>query len=427
MAIIQRKTMTGEAKDVATNAIKKETAKGNQTMIQLNQQRSVLNGLTQSQVLAANNQLDQVGKDIYQAQRQQRAQSASLGLMGQVANLRDTAAVAAMAQRELNTITNNIDQNAMAIAGQQDAINVAQVQAAQESIVEDYTQKLIDDGVAKRDRGREAYNAITGTLTGAAKGALGGWGASKGLQGILNPNTGIFKKAVSGLMLGGGLNMFADDLGKTIDIGNQNYGSGTTPYADSKYSSKGWATALGGTGALGLGIGVLDKRTRALDWSKQARIDFVDGSGFFGKRFAAGMEYGTSNVYENKWTISREKYMHNENILRQTPGRKPKGSGKSLFSRDKTGNMKTKGTVKVGTGSGAKLMNVQTLATKMNPWVIGISAAVGGLLGGLKGGLQKKYKLNKDDLYNMKGDTMQQFSDWGMELDQALIDAVYNK
>lgn len=40
-------------------------------------------------------------------------------------------------------------------------------------------------------------------------------------------------------MLGGGLNMFADDLGKTIDIGNQNYGSGTTPYADSKYSSKG--------------------------------------------------------------------------------------------------------------------------------------------------------------------------------------------
>lgn len=59
--------------------------------------------------------------------------------------------------------------------------------------------------------------------------------------------------------------------------------------------------------------------------------------------------------------------MHNENILRQTPGRKPKGSGKSLFSRDKTGNMKTKGTVKVGTGSGAKLMNVQTLATKMNP------------------------------------------------------------
>lgn len=165
MAIIQRKTMTGEAKDVATQAIKKETAKGNQMMIQLNQQRSILDGLTQSQVLAANNQLDQVGKDIYRAQRQQRAASASLGLMGQVANLRDTAAIADLAQRELNTITNNIDQNAMSIAGQQDAINVAQVQAAKDSIVENYTQKLIDDGVAKRDRGREAWNAITGTVT----------------------------------------------------------------------------------------------------------------------------------------------------------------------------------------------------------------------------------------------------------------------
>lgn len=145
MAIIYRKTLTGQAKDIKDAAVKK-AATYNTNIVALNQQRNILGAQSSSLVANTNYSLNQVSKNIYQAQRQKAAESAMLGLTGAIAQVRDTVNLQTNIANELGSIINEAEQGAMNIAGQQSALNEAEVQYAANEILDTYANQLIEEG-----------------------------------------------------------------------------------------------------------------------------------------------------------------------------------------------------------------------------------------------------------------------------------------
>lgn len=367
MAVIKRKLLYDEAKDIADKGIKMGIANGNQVLVNLQQQREMISAQQQSQVQSVNNQINNIAKSIYQASRQQRAKSASLGYMGDIADLRDNLTIQDAATSELNSVIDQSEVNAINIAGQQNAINVAEVQTATNEIKDAYTDHLIDTGVAKQDIGRQILNGFTGALTGAIKGLIGGKIVSSSTKTLLNPASGMFKKGLAAAGLYGVANFAVNDMGKMVNVGNENYGDGRTLYNEKRGQtamSHGMLTAgLLGMGATALGA-KLGKKGGLLDTALQAK--------FLERR---------SNMAKS-----------------------------SLFKAAAT----------KGGGVFAKMKG----AMKMNPWVAAASAGIGAIIGGVSAGMKKKYKLDMNDIIGT--DTYNQFSDFGLDLSD-MSDIVKNR
>lgn len=178
MAVIVRNRLTGQAKDIKDRAVKKQISMGNQALVGLGQQRSLVDSQQQGLVSMTNATLGQVQDNIYRAQRSAKADSAMLGYSSAVSELRDASSVQDMVSQELNNVVNQAEQGAISLSGQQSAINKAEVQYAAGGILDEYANELINVGDAKQDVGRQVLNGLTGALTGAAKGLLGGAGAT---------------------------------------------------------------------------------------------------------------------------------------------------------------------------------------------------------------------------------------------------------
>ena len=377
MPVIYRNRLFGEAKDIADRAINKQIAMGDNSLIALNQQQKILDSTQQQLVLSANQSLKDVQDNIYQAQRQSRAQNAMLGFSGAVADIRQQTQLQDQVSNTLDDVINSIDSNAIGISGQQQALEEAKIQTAAPTILDTYADVLIDQGKAKQDTGRMIFNGLTGAISGAIEGAIGGTIFNMGAKSLLSPNKSMFKKVLGGASMLGTLGYGANSIGKLANIGNENFGNGETLYDQetSKFVSQG--TILGGA-LLGGALGGISK---------------------------ANQNYGTSKLATS--------------LTQKLTGKAIEKSGVEL-AESLVSKGATKGVAKTLGKVGSKLSGL----TKTNPFLLAAAAGIGAIIGGLKGGLDKKYKLNLEDI---AGDTtFKQFEDFGLDLDQ-LVDIVYNK
>lgn len=377
MPVIYRNRLFGEAKDIADRAINKQIAMGDNSLIALNQQQKILDSTQQQLVLSANQSLKDVQDNIYQAQRQSRAQNAMLGFSGAVADIRQQTQLQDQVSNTLDDVINSIDSNAIGIAGQQQALEEAKIQTAAPTILDTYADVLIHQGKAKQDTGRMVFNGLTGAIGGAIEGAIGGTIFNMGAKSLLSPNKSLFKKVLGGTSMLGSLGYGANSIGKLVNIGNENWGNGDTPYDQetSKFVSQG--TILGGAllgGALG-GISKVNKN------------------------------YGTSKLATS--------------LTQKLTGEVVEKSGVEL-AESLVSKGASKGIAKTVGKLGSKLSGL----TKTNPFLLAAFAGIGAIVGGLKGGLDKKYKLNLNDIAN--DTTFKQFEDFGLDVGQ-LVDIVYNK
>lgn len=403
MAVIYRDRLVGEAKKIADKGIAAQIAAGDTSLIALQQQRAINDAVQQQLVAQTNASLGEVQDNIYQAQRQKRAESAALGFQSDVAALRDTAQVQDMVAQELSNIVNQTEQGAIGIAGQQSAINKAEVQTASQSVLDAYADNLIETGVAKQDTGRMVLNGITGAIGGAIQGLLGGAIIGSGVKGLLNPTSGIFKKTISGLATAGGLSMAINGLGgfaNTID----RYRGGEGNIYDKNTSREIQQYGLVGGTLLGAGLGAFDKGIGK------------KGITLLGEGGQGGIMYGEGalgNLAKNR-----------NNFAGWIRGNAGKASVNKLTS---VGEELIKDGSKVW-GKGAKALgkfgSKTTGLLRLNPWLTAASVGLGAIFGGLKGGLQKKYTLNLDDIRGT--DTYNQFQDFGLDVDQ-VADIIYNK
>lgn len=377
MPVIYRNRLFGEAKDIADKAINKQIAMGDNSLIALNQQQKIIDSTQQQLVLSANQSLKDVQDNIYQAQRQSRAQNAMLGFSGAVADIRQQTQLQDQVSNTLDDVINSIDSNAIGIAGQQQALEEAKIQTAAPTILDTYADVLIDQGKAKQDTGRMVFNGLTGAISGAIEGAIGGTIFGSGAKALLSPTKSLFKKVLGGTAMLGSLGYGANSVGKLVNIGNENFGNGETLYDQetSKFVSQG--TILGGA-LLGGALGGISKANKNYGTSKLATSLSQKLTG--GVVEKAGEELAESLV--------------------------SKGASKGVA--------KTLGKV------GSKLSGL----TKTNPFLLAAFAGIGAIVGGLKGGLDKKYKLNLNDIAN--DTTFKQFEDFGLDVGQ-LVDIVYNK
>ena len=377
MPVIYRNRLFGEAKDIADKAINKQIAMGDNSLIALNQQQKIIDSTQQQLVLSANQSLKDVQDNIYQAQRQSRAQNAMLGFSGAVADIRQQTQLQDQVSNTLDDVINSIDSNAIGIAGQQQALEEAKIQTAAPTILDTYADVLIDQGKAKQDTGRMVFNGLTGAISGAIEGAIGGTIFGTGAKALLSPTKSLFKKALGGTAMLGSLGYGANSIGKLVNIGNENFGNGETLYDQdtSKFVSQG--AILGGAllgGALG-GISKVNKN------------------------------YGTSKLATS--------------LSQKLAGKAIEKSGMEL-AESLVSKGATKGVAQTLGKVGSKLSGL----TKTNPFLLAAFAGIGAIVGGLKGGLDKKYKLNLNDIAN--DTTFKQFEDFGLDVGQ-LVDIVYNK
>lgn len=377
MPVIYRNRLFGEAKDIADKAINKQIAMGDNSLIALNQQQKIIDSTQQQLVLSANQSLKDVQDNIYQAQRQSRAQNAMLGFSGAVADIRQQTQLQDQVSNTLDDVINSIDSNAIGIAGQQQALEEAKIQTAAPTILDTYADVLIDQGKAKQDTGRMVFNGLTGAISGAIEGAIGGTIFGTGAKALLSPTKSLFKKALGGTAMLGSLGYGANSIGKLVNIGNENFGNGETLYDQetSKFVSQG--TILGGAllgGALG-GISKVNKN------------------------------YGTSKLATS--------------LSQKLAGKAIEKSGMEL-AESLVSKGATKGVAQTLGKVGSKLSGL----AKTNPFLLAAFAGIGAIVGGLKGGLDKKYKLNLNDIAN--DTTFKQFEDFGLDVGQ-LVDIVYNK
>lgn len=398
MPVIYRNRLFGEAKDIADRAINKQIAMGDNSLIALNQQQKILDSTQQQLVLSANQSLKDVQDNIYQAQRQSRAQNAMLGFSGAVADIRQQTQLQDQVSNTLDDVINSIDSNAIGIAGQQQALEEAKIQTASPTILDTYADVLIHQGKAKQDTGRMVFNGLTGAISGAIEGAIGGTIFSAGAKSLLSPNKSLFKKVLGGTAMLGSLGYGANSIGKLANIGNENFGNGETLYDQetSKFVSQG--TILGGAlGGLALGGLVNMKNSK----------------------------YGTS-----KLATSLSQFLNGKDVEYFDAIKKVKGVDKQFrikaSSLDEAMKVATKkgGTLLKEASKSTKLLNKATQLTKTNPFLLAAFAGIGAIVGGLKGGLDKKYKLNLNDIAN--DTTFKQFEDFGLDVGQ-LVDIVYNK
>ena len=377
MPVIYRNRLFGEAKDIADKAINKQIAMGDNSLIALNQQQKIIDSTQQQLVLSANQSLKDVQDNIYQAQRQSRAQNAMLGFSGAVADIRQQTQLQDQVSNTLDDVINSIDSNAIGIAGQQQALEEAKIQTAAPTILDTYADVLIHQGKAKQDTGRMVFNGLTGAISGAIEGAIGGTIFGTGAKALLSPTKSLFKKALGGTAMLGSLGYGANSIGKLVNIGNENFGNGETLYDQdtSKFVSQG--AILGGAllgGALG-GISKVNKN------------------------------YGTSKLATS--------------LSQKLAGKAIEKSGMEL-AESLVSKGATKGVAQTLGKVGSKLSGL----TKTNPFLLAAFAGIGAIVGGLKGGLDKKYKLNLNDIAN--DTTFKQFEDFGLDVGQ-LVDIVYNK
>lgn len=398
MPVIYRNRLFGEAKDIADRAINKQIAMGDNSLIALNQQQKIIDSTQQQLVLSANQSLKDVQDNIYQAQRQSRAQNAMLGFSGAVADIRQQTQLQDQVSNTLDDVINSIDSNAIGIAGQQQALEEAKIQTAAPTILDTYADVLIHQGKAKQDTGRMVFNGLTGAIGGAIEGAIGGTIFGSGAKALLSPTKSLFKKALGGAAMLGSLGYGTNSIGKLVNIGNENFGNGETLYDQetSKFVSQG--TILGGAlGGLALGrtnLGSKGLVNKAYNFVSQGK-DY--------SYFDIGKLDSKGNLIER---LGKVKATSLDDAIKAAAGK----GGQVL-----EGNL---------VRSTTKALNKASKLTKLNPIMIGVAAALGALTGGLKGGLDKKYKLNLNDIAN--DTTFKQFEDFGLDVGQ-LVDIVYNK
>lgn len=408
MAVIKKDRLTGEASQIADSAIRSQIAMGNQQLIALQQQREILNATQQQLVAQTNTTLGQVKDSIYKAQRTKRAENAMLGFSGDVAQVRGLAEVQDLTANELSNIIDQTEQGAIGIAGQQSAINKAEVQSASDSILDKYADTLIEQGKAKQDTGRMVLNGLTGAVTGAIEGLIGGKLFTSGAKALINPSSGFLKSALGGLGVAGTLAYGSNKIGKLVNVGNENYGDRTQLYNE-KTGNDAFTGALVSGALAGAGLGLLNKKLGTSTLTSNL-IKEVAGTGSSVNLPAVLNTNGftatqTSKLFKLREAATGSKLLNASTAAKvvNTAGLKGAAKAKAVF-----GNVLSK-------GKGFM---------KMNPWVAAASAGIGAIIGGVTAGMDKKYALNLDDIRN--DDTFKQFQDFGLDLDQ-LVDIVYNK
>lgn len=424
MATIIRKSLVGEAADIANKAYQKASLAGNTAVTSLLQQQNILASTQQQLVQSTRQTLGNVQQNIYQAQRSKRATSAALGMIGQIAEVRDAAQLQTDISNELSNIINQAEQGAIGIAGQQSALNQALFESSVPEILTEYRDDLIESGNAaiSRDIGRQVMSGFTGALFGGVKGLLGAAGATAGIRNLISPTGGIIKKALTGAGLGIGLNMILNDVSGAVEALG---GTGISKYDKPIIS-----------GSLVSG-GVLAGMLSRIGYSKQSLAD-IQAKATTGEipRLPTGPALGlkdqvikdagrfTMEDFANidKTPLSwREKFaLEGNRLFPGKPGEKIKLKDiwKGEGAAAKTVGSKLKDTAK---GIGGKLSNQGFL--RMNPWVAAAAFGIGAVIGGIKGGAVKRYRLDVDALREQG--TAQQFEAFGLDLD-ALADEVYN-
>ena len=345
MAVIIRKGLqTDQAKNILNQATQRASVY-NANISALQQQSAILSGQQQNLMLSTQETIGDVNRNIYQAQRSARAQSAALGLIGGVDAARGASELQDQVGYELGNIVSQANKGAISIASQQSGINEALVMNAQQEILDIYADELISSGdpSVSIDWGRQLQSGLQGALTGALTGAgIGFFGPKAGdkLSGA-----GALKAGIAGAAVGAGTNFVADKMiTMTQDYWSQEY---QDSYNESEWAQRGGAYSAAAGGLAGAAIGAGMKK-----YGKTPTGFPKDGTGF--------------------WTKG----------LRANPGKFKAFNPTPL-----------------------------TLAT----------AGIGGILGGLSAGLDKKYKLNYDNL--MQSGTAQDFAGMGIDL-TALTDII---
>ncbi len=459
MAVIYRNRLTGDAKDIASKGIAKAIQHGNQAVVQTQTARSNLDAMQQQLTYQTNVSLGQAQKNIYQAQRRQRADSAMLGFAGEVAAVRDLAAVQDQTANTLSNIINQAEQGAIGIATQQSALNKQELQLAQAEVLDEYANDLIRDyekdssannGAVKQDTGRMVVNGLTGALTGAIKGALGASFFSSGLKGLANPNSGIIRKTISGASALGSLGMFANDVGAAVNSAYKYYQPYGTPDI---YGADVAGTVLGSTIGAGIGLGgavrAFGKGSRVVspmmagmsgfvdgvDYGAMAGLDSLAGGGLeLAKHSATGTTLNSigglrgvpaeinrgARAYEKRQAFINSSFWKGGNKAAARAATKGATTGEQLAINMLTGSKNAEGFM--GKAAGVASKGVGLLKT--NPWVAAAMAGLGAVFGGITSGMQKKYSLDLDKLANTE--TYQQFADMDLALEN-LTNIVYNK
>lgn len=396
MAIIIRDRLTGQAKDIADRAISSSIAKGNQALINLGQQSSMLASKQQGFVAMHNESLNQAAKNIYHAQRQQKADAAMRGMVGQVSAIQQQAELQDQVAQSIGSIISQAEQGAISIAGEQSAINKAELQYAAPEVLDEIADELILEGkYAKRDYGREVWSGLTGALTGAIGGLVGGKLLLSGAKAFSGPG-GYLKKGLAGAGIVGAGGLLANQIGQTVNIA-----TGEQLYSDRTSSDMMKGTLMGGALAGLAGAGVSKMHADVMKNYLGIRgIDYVPSSN---TPFQSMLSKLSTNPYTKK-------------VASEAAESAGKTAMKTLAAEKGIGKALNKGANKASKFGRA--------AFKMNPWYAATMAGVGALVGGLKGGLDKKYLLDYEGFQS--SELYQQFDDMGMDL-EALAEIVSNK
>lgn len=216
MVITKKALQTQKAQDIQKRATQRALTYDTGALQQIVQQKTVLGGQRQALVQSANTTLGDINQNIYRAQRQQRAQSASAGLIGGVNEARATADLQSQITSELAGVLGQVEQGAVALGAQQSALNEAETQMTLNEILDIYSQDLIDSGDPSVSRawGKQIFAGIGGGLLGGIGGALAGatagWGVDKVKKG------GGFVKSVAGAGVGIGALGLSDTIAQSI-------------------------------------------------------------------------------------------------------------------------------------------------------------------------------------------------------------------
>lgn len=391
MAVIYRQRLTGEAADIKNQALK--SLASDPSLVSLNQQKSVLEAQQQGLISSVQNSLQDVSKNIYKAQRQAKANSAALGYIGSLASLRQQSDLQSDISTEYSNLINQAEQGAISIAGQQTAINKAEVQLASDAILNQWVDNLIAEGktdIISRDYNRELNYQFQQAGIGLLKGLAIGLGASFGIKGLLGQGGGL-SKAIAGATV----------------VGTLGYTSNTIAEASGGKGDLG--LSLGISGGVGGSLGLLwGLGSKGGDLTKTAFENFTsplrESEGYFNwatKRAAkkAAQQAATKAAQQAATTAA------------QTVGKSAiRTVGSSIGQAFKAG--------------GSKILSA---ASRISPWTLAIAGGTSllfGILDGIKARNTKFYKLNYDNLVNTN--TGQQLSDFGVDL-EAVKDIVYNK
>ena len=259
MAVVTRQSLqTKQAQDIKQKAIKRASVY-NPVFSQLEQQRTILQGQQQNLMQTTQETIGDVQRNIYSAQRQARASSAGLGMIGSVEAARSATELQDQIGYELGNIVSQSTQGAVSIASQQSAINKAEVMNAQQEILDVYADELISSGdpSVSQDIGAQ----VMAGLGGAFAGALAGFGV-----GQFGPKAGnLLKNAgpIKGALGGAAVTMGANVAGTKIATIGQDYWSteAQESYEDNEWTQRGTAYSA----AIGATIGATAGRANSLN------------------------------------------------------------------------------------------------------------------------------------------------------------------